>query len=159
VGRYLELDPIAKAGGFNGFYGPNWYGYAEGNPLRWMDPLGLWHCVGNATCNFQQPIRDALTCFDACTARDTAVTSGTDSHPPNNPHTLGNACDIGHNSNPDLSLQQGQQCFVQCFASFSYGQQEANSPVYGGWHFHFQWTSGIGGASGFNPNYAPYGGQ
>ena len=22
--------------------GPNWYGYAEGNPLRWVDPLGLW---------------------------------------------------------------------------------------------------------------------
>jgi RHS repeat-associated protein len=41
VGRYLELDPIAKAGGFNGFYGPNWYGYAEGNPLRWRDRKGL----------------------------------------------------------------------------------------------------------------------
>lgn len=41
VGRYLELDPIAKAGGFNGFYGPNWYGYAEGNPLRYGDPRGL----------------------------------------------------------------------------------------------------------------------
>jgi RHS repeat-associated protein len=40
VGRYLELDPIAKAGGFNGFYGPNWYGYAEGNPGRWSDPDG-----------------------------------------------------------------------------------------------------------------------
>jgi RHS repeat-associated protein len=41
VGRYLELDPIALAGGFNGFYGPNWYGYAEGNPLRYSDPWGL----------------------------------------------------------------------------------------------------------------------
>jgi RHS repeat-associated protein len=41
VGRYLELDPIAKAGGFNGFYGPNWYGYAEGNPSRLLDPTGL----------------------------------------------------------------------------------------------------------------------
>jgi RHS repeat-associated protein len=41
VGRYLELDPIAKAGGFNGFYGPNWYGYAEGNPLTNTDPWGL----------------------------------------------------------------------------------------------------------------------
>jgi RHS repeat-associated protein len=41
VGRYLELDPIAKAGGFNGFFGPNWYGYAEGNPLRWTDSDGL----------------------------------------------------------------------------------------------------------------------
>jgi hypothetical protein len=55
----MELDPIAKAGGFNGFYGPNWYGYAEGNPLRWTDPPGLdatvtdlnlpfpWHRNGN----------------------------------------------------------------------------------------------------------------
>jgi RHS repeat-associated protein len=41
LGRYMELDPIAAGGGFNGFYGPNWYGYAEGNPLRWTDPEGL----------------------------------------------------------------------------------------------------------------------
>lgn len=44
VGRYLELDPIAKAGGFNGFYGPNWYVYAEGNPLSNIDPWGLLDC-------------------------------------------------------------------------------------------------------------------
>jgi RHS repeat-associated protein len=42
MGRYLELDPIAVSGGFNGPFWPNWYGYAEGNPLRWLDPLGLW---------------------------------------------------------------------------------------------------------------------
>ncbi len=42
VGRYLELDPIARAGGFNGFYGPNWYGYAEGNPLKYSDRTGLY---------------------------------------------------------------------------------------------------------------------
>jgi RHS repeat-associated protein len=42
VGRFLELDPIAKAGGFNGFYGPNWYAYAEGNPVRYTDRRGLW---------------------------------------------------------------------------------------------------------------------
>ncbi len=41
VGRYLELDPIAKAGGFNGFYGPNWYGCAEGNPLAFFDSNAL----------------------------------------------------------------------------------------------------------------------
>jgi RHS repeat-associated protein len=40
VGRYLELDPIAKAGGFNGEYGPNWYGYAEGNPVSRSDRTG-----------------------------------------------------------------------------------------------------------------------
>lgn len=41
MGRYLELDPTAVRGGFNGPYGPNWYGHAEGNPLRFTDPLGL----------------------------------------------------------------------------------------------------------------------
>ncbi|HEY5959773.1 MAG TPA: RHS repeat-associated core domain-containing protein, partial [Polyangiaceae bacterium] len=42
VGRYLELDPIALGGGFNGsgWHAPDWYNYAEGNPLRWTDPDG-----------------------------------------------------------------------------------------------------------------------
>ncbi len=40
MGRYLELDPIALRGGLNGAYAPDWYGYAEGNPLRWTDPNG-----------------------------------------------------------------------------------------------------------------------
>jgi RHS repeat-associated protein len=41
AGRYLELDPVALAGGFNGDFGPEWYGYAGSNPLRYTDPTGL----------------------------------------------------------------------------------------------------------------------
>jgi RHS repeat-associated protein len=41
VGRYLELDPIAMAGGMNGAYTADWYGYASQNPLSFIDPLGL----------------------------------------------------------------------------------------------------------------------
>jgi RHS repeat-associated protein len=41
MGRYMELDPIALRGGFNGDYGPDWYGYAGGNPLSYTDPRGL----------------------------------------------------------------------------------------------------------------------
>jgi RHS repeat-associated protein len=46
AGRYLELDPVAKKGGFNGRWGPEWYTYADGNPLRHTDPRGLaiWIC-------------------------------------------------------------------------------------------------------------------
>ncbi len=40
VGRYLEADPIAMGGGFNGEFGVEWYAYALGNPLRWTDPTG-----------------------------------------------------------------------------------------------------------------------
>jgi len=38
VGRYLELDPIALGGGLNGRGASDWYNYALGNPLRYVDP-------------------------------------------------------------------------------------------------------------------------
>jgi RHS repeat-associated protein len=34
-GRWLSRDPIAEQGGIN------LYGYVEGNPVNWVDPLGL----------------------------------------------------------------------------------------------------------------------
>ena len=51
VGRYLELDPIALAGGINGESGVDWYNYASGNPLRYRDPRGLY---GTNSCEYYQ---------------------------------------------------------------------------------------------------------
>jgi RHS repeat-associated protein len=42
MGRYMELDPIAVGGGFNGAVGPEWYAYAEGNPLTRTDLDGRY---------------------------------------------------------------------------------------------------------------------
>jgi RHS repeat-associated protein len=49
IGRYVESDPVGLSGGLN----PYWY--AEGNPLRSADPLGL--CVDRDRC---AKLRDSI---------------------------------------------------------------------------------------------------
>ncbi len=41
LGRYMELDPWALQGEMNSEFAPDWYNYAEGNPLRKTDRNGL----------------------------------------------------------------------------------------------------------------------
>jgi RHS repeat-associated protein len=81
VGRYLELDPIAKSGGFNGFYGPNWYGYAEGNPLLWTDPRGLLPCsLGDTT--YTCCLKKYPGCPECCGGEPPPVRPGQPPQPP-----------------------------------------------------------------------------
>ena len=100
-----------------------------------------------------------MTCFDNCSGRDNAITSGTDSHRPDDPHTLGNAVDLGRGSNPDLSRDTAEGCYNQCFASngaSGFGQEEANLGP--GTHFHLQCVPGQGGATNahFPPGVVPH---
>jgi RHS repeat-associated protein len=149
--RFISEDPIGFAGG-----DINLYRYVSNNPATWIDPFGLYHCVNGANCNFSPDLSNDLLCFDTCTGSDTAITGGRGSRStPNSSHARGQACDIGRNSNPDLSRDDVTQCFEQCFPG-GYGQEESNGPSTPGTHFHIQISPVPGGQPGFAPGVRPY---
>jgi hypothetical protein len=127
-----------------------------GNPVRYIDPWGLYHCVGNANCDITPETHTAMQCMDTCLNRDLAVTSarrlGSTAHP-NSSHSRGEACDVGRGANPGLDKDEVAECFVQCFPN-GFGQEENNSGQ--GTHFHFQLNTVPGGTPRFAPDIQPY---
>jgi RHS repeat-associated protein len=153
IGRYLQSDPFGLDAGVST------YAYVESNPMNAIDPYGLYHCARGARCEgLTQGLQQSLRCFDACSSRETVVTCGTDSHRPGDPHSSGQAVDIGRNSNPGLSRATAERCYQQCFdVNTSYAQEERNAPRIGGTHFHIQTRRGIGGINDFRRGIRPHG--
>ena len=128
--------------------------------------------MGTAVCDFTPEMNEALQKFEKCLGKPFRITCGRDSHALTDPHMKGQAIDIGHRNNPWLTRDQVVKCFNQAFPANSYGQKEYNQdyppnyppgqPEYnqdspGDFHYHFQYTPGLGGQTGFSPIIHPHG--
>lgn len=138
---FISKDPI----GFNG-NDTNLYRYVENNPVSWIDPWGLFKYSPTAGDPVNATTTTAMECFEKCSGLEITVTAGKEGgHSKGSAHETGEACDVGKNSNPDLTRATTERCFTQCFnETSSYGQEESN-------HYHLQTRTGAGGATGFAP--------
>jgi RHS repeat-associated protein len=142
TGRWLSKDPIGFKGGDT-----NLYGYVANDPINFLDAEGLYKYTPTAGGPVDATTGNALQCFEDCVGKEITVTAGKEDgpHSPNGPHSSGQACDIGKNSNPDLDRNTAQRCFSKCFdPKTSYGQEEKD-------HYHFQTRPGKNGSTGGFP--------
>jgi len=176
AGRFVSEDPINFWSGVN-FYAyvgnssvnlidpsglqPGWWN----GVMNWLfppvspPPTGQWptppaptlpfKCTVPGECDFTPDMSSALDCFRINLGRQPTITCGHGRHKDTDPHSRGEATDMGHGSNPWLTTDQVKSAFENCFAN-AYGQEEYND---GGTttHYHLQDTPGVGGATGFSP--------
>lgn len=127
--------------------------YANNNPLRWVDPLGLIHynAPPPRTVPVQGDTLRALQCTEQCLQRtannpnlDLLITGGAEQsgHSRNSHHYRGEACDIaGPQFNP-INNNDTIRCAAQC--GFEAGHFETFPQNSNRDHWHFQLEPGNG---------------
>ncbi len=89
-------------------------------------------------------ISDLTICISACVGGPCRVTSTSDNHPLNDPHSRGQAVDGTIPGNAGKILQ----CGANCGAVFQQNEYQYPSPHATGGHYHFQIVPGRRGATG-----------
>lgn len=154
VGRYLEMDPIVKAGGFSTAYGPAWYAYAGGNPLFYIDPWGLihWNKPPPATVPVTGDALQAIQCTESClkgktcnSNLDLLLTGGQEQsgHSQNSHHYINQAVDIAGPNFNQVTTAQVLECAKQCGFGAGFFESYPNNSNRDHWHVQINPGNGV----------------
>lgn len=102
TGRYIQSDPIGLVGGVNT------NGYVGGDPVNWIDPMGLATFNGGSMSDLSPGMQAAVPTVDSTVSdafpnhtEATIVSTTGGAHNPGIVHGAGNAFDIRVWSNPN----------------------------------------------------------
>ncbi len=145
IGRFLSEDQkdIGAMGEWS-----NLYFYVKNSPVNLVDPFGLF-TVKPGVPYPSLPIQAMVDCIEFKTLLPIQITSTTDSHDPNTPHTNGVAVDL-HYDNP--AATQSILCAAAgCGAGFGLDEKAHPSHPWVKPHIHLQIPAGTNGGRGDLP--------
>jgi RHS repeat-associated protein len=145
VGRFVESDPIGMESGVNTYL------YVDADPLRFIDPYGLWKVKGPDVPdpNTVNPLLYVfLNCVQRCYGSpwQLVVTATTNGHSAG-AHVRGTAVDFRLPEGA-VGADNAVCCSLSCGARYVQDEYRYPSKNATGGHIHAQMDRGAGGATG-----------
>ncbi len=132
--RFISEDPT----GFKD--GVNLYAYVHGNPVSYLDPLGLWRLEGGAPYPKNPRVAQLITGLENCLAAEVVVTSTHEpqGRTPGDAHTRSDAFDMRYPKDPDRALC----CAARAGAATARDEKKHPVPGTKGDHIHISIVPG-----------------